>query len=195
MVWADDDRALLARIAARDEASLGVLYERYSGLAFSLLHRIVRDREVAEELLQETFYHVWRGAATFDASRGPVASWLVTIARNRGIDELRRRRREPRRAPQSEQTARELLLQRDPRADVALLGASTTRRAELTNVLEQLPVAQRRALELAYFEGLSQAEIAAQVGEPLGTVKTRIRLGLRKLREMMNGANPADYID
>lgn len=195
MVGADDDRALLARIAARDEASLGALYERYSGLTFSLLLRIVRDREVAEELLQETFYHVWRGAATFDAARGPVSSWLVTIARNRGIDELRRRRREPLWAPRSEQTQRELLLQSDPQADVAVLGASTTRRAELARVLEHLPEAQRKALELVYFEGLSHAEIAARVGEPLGTVKTRIRLGLRKLRELMNGMNQADYID
>lgn len=195
MAWSDDDQALLARIAQRDEASIGVLYERYSALVFSLLLRIVGDREVAEELLQETFFHAWRGASTYDASRGPVASWLVTIARNRGIDELRRGRRQPRPVPHGGQTESEFLRWPDPVADVAGQGWADMRRAEVTAALRQLPTSQRIALELAYFEGLSQSEIAARLQEPLGTVKTRVRLGLRKLRQLLDGRSLTDYMD
>lgn len=195
MAHTEDDRDLFVRVVARDQVSLGVLYERYAGVIFALLLRIVGNRQVAEELLQETFFQVWRGAATYDAARGGVASWLLTIARNRGIDELRRRAREPHLAPPSEQTERELERATNATDEIAAHGSAIARHAAVVQALEQLPGVQRAALELAYFEGLSQTEIATRLQEPLGTVKTRVRLGLRKLREIMDGINPSDLID
>jgi RNA polymerase sigma-70 factor (ECF subfamily) len=183
--WTEDDERLVARLVAGDVAALDTLYDRYSGAVFALTVRIVGDRPVAEELLQETFLRAWQRAGTYRGSRGRFAAWLLGIAHNLAIDELRRRRRRPQSVGEREDAEREVAELPDPGPDVADEAWAHLRRAQIEEALGQLPAPQRVAIELAYFEGLSQAEIAGRLGEPLGTVKTRIRLGLRKLREIV----------
>lgn len=179
---------LLRRIAGGDEVALGTLYDRRSGVVHALVLQLVGDADEAEDVVEEVFWQAWRQAGRYEASRGSVATWLVTIARSRALDRLRavRRRREDR-LPESEG---EGVGQLD-----ALLGeyGDTAHRAEHSDVatmvasaLSELPMEQREALDLAYFGGLSQSEIALRLGQPLGTVKTRTRLGLQKLREKLS---------
>ena len=185
MDWTEDDEQFASRLVAGDRAALDRLYDRYTGVVYALVLRIVADRQVAEELLQEVFLRVWQRAGTYQEARGRFTPWLLGIAHNLAIDELRRRRRQPREAPEREDAEREVAALPDPGPEVAEEAWARVRRAQIDEALARLPREQRVAIELAYFGGYSQSEIAARLGEPLGTVKTRIRLGLRKLRDIV----------
>ncbi len=172
---------LIARIARGDQSAFSQFYDAHAGLAFGLIRRIVRDKEAAEEVLQEVFWQVWREAASFDPARGGPEAWLVMRAKTRAIDKLRsmRRREQTFVAPVDEGSAPGA----DPRADDPAVAAAD--RSLVEGALGRLPDAQRRVIELAFFGGLTQTEIAARLGEPIGTVKTRARLGLERLRGLL----------
>ena len=171
---------LIARMARRDTDALAQFYDRYAPLAFSMILRIVRDRTDASEVLQDVFWEAWESAAAYDAARGTPEAWVATRARTRAIDRVRslRRRREMFVAPVNEAVAPETEAQPDP-------GESAELRGAVQSALGQLSGPQREAIELAYYEGLSHMEIAARLNQPLGTVKTRIKLGMSKLRETL----------
>jgi RNA polymerase sigma-70 factor (ECF subfamily) len=175
----DTDRALVARIDGRDADALASLYDRYSARLMGLAHRILGDTGEAEEVLQEAFLYVWRSASSFDATRGTVLAWLLVITRSRAIDRVRARR------PVVRGTVRGLdeVAERPSPQDVEADSAGRQWEALCRSAIAELPEDQRRVLELAYFEGMTQQEIAAETQTPLGTVKTRVRLGLMKLRE------------
>ena len=187
MNHAVQDEALIARLAAGDTAALGLIYDRYSGAVFSLVARILGDRQAAEDLLQEVFVRVWQRAATYQGTRGKPLTWVLGIAHNLAIDEVRRRQRRPIEASERDdegQIAAFQTLAADG-ADPADLAWERLRRDQILAALGQLPTAQRVLLELAYFEGYSQSQLAARLGEPLGTIKTRMRLAAQKLRELL----------
>lgn len=169
-------------LVARDESwALAELYDRYVRLVFSMALRVLNDRSSAEEIVQEVFAKVWRGANAFDGRRGKFSSWLIGIAHHQCIDELRRRRVRPIGEPLADGPATELASDDDP-AQAAELSFE---RARIKHALNQIPAEQRLVIELAYFEGLTHQEIAAKCREPLGTVKTRVRLGMQKLKELL----------
>jgi RNA polymerase sigma-70 factor, ECF subfamily len=179
--------AAVARAAAGDEAALGVLYDTHARAMYSLALRILGDESDAEEVTQDVFAQAWRQAGRYDASRGTVAAWLLNMTRTRAIDRLRARRARP--DSSAARAAEELSpALTAPYVDPGdALGVA--RDAERVRAaLQQLPLLQRLAIELAYFEGLTQTEIAERLEQPLGTVKTRIRLGLSKLRESLSGS-------
>lgn len=175
----ETDRALVARIESRDTDALALLYDRHSARLLGLAQRILGDTGEAEEILQEVFLYVWRAAATYDSSRGPVLAWLLVATRSRAIDRLRSRRPSVRADGRGQNAALDPASREDVEADAA----SREWEARCREAIGQLPQDQRRALELAYFEGLTHQEIAKATSSPLGTVKTRVRLGLMKLRE------------
>jgi RNA polymerase sigma-70 factor (ECF subfamily) len=177
----DTDIQLLKAIVARDEAALAELYDAYRVILFGLLMRILNNREEAEDVLQEVFLQVWRRAADFDENRGRPFTWLVTMTRSRGIDRLRTLAARERVAIAGTRDDSEAV------SDAANDAFRSEQRGLVTNALEQLPDDQKRPLMLAYFDGLTQSEIAARLGAPLGTVKTRMRTGLMKLRDMLAG--------
>ena len=168
-------------IAARDEAALAQLYDRYRVIVFGLLMRISNNLEEAEDVLQEVFLQVWRKADDFDEVRGRPFTWLVTVGRSRGIDRLRALASRERVA---EAGAREVL---EEISDAATDAFKSEQRGLVNRALAQLPDEQKRPLMLAYFDGLTQSEIATRLGAPLGTVKTRMRTGLMRLRELLAG--------
>jgi RNA polymerase sigma-70 factor (ECF subfamily) len=170
---AKDDAALIARIRAGDEAAMGELYDRYSGVVYGVALRVLGDTMAAEDVLQEVFLQLWRNSQTFDAERGRLAPWLAVIARNRSIDRLRKR-------PMEEDIS-ELPIASG--VDLEDEAAQKLAAEKVRSVLALLPPEQRKALELAYFEGLTHTEISGKTGEPLGTIKTRIRSGLLALRK------------
>lgn len=176
-----NDVVLLKAIAARDEAALAQLYDLYRVILFGLLMRILNNREEAEDVLQEVFLQVWRRAADFDETRGRPFTWLVTLARSRGIDRLRTLAARERVAAAGARDEAEAV------SDAASDAFRSEQRHVVNAALAQLPDEQKRLLLLAYFDGLSQSEIAARVGAPLGTVKTRMRTGMMKLRELLAG--------
>ncbi|HZJ44511.1 MAG TPA: sigma-70 family RNA polymerase sigma factor [Pyrinomonadaceae bacterium] len=176
-----DDVALLKAIAGKDEKALSQLYDRYRVVLFGLLVRILNNREEAEDVLQEVFLQVWRRARDYDVDRGRPFTWLVTLARSRGIDRLRSVASRERVAAASA---------RDPveeTSDAIADAVRSEQRGIVTSALSQLPEEQQRPLVLAYFDGLTQSEIAERLGAPLGTVKTRMRTGMLKLREVLGG--------
>lgn len=175
-----EDTALVALVARRDERALGALYDRYSRLAFSLAVRIVGDRALAEEITADSFVSVWRASGSYSAERGRFVAWLMSVVRHRAIDELRRLNVRPEGSAVELNEALQTTAHPDGLDDVV----DTRRRQELVRlVMAGLPAPQREALELAYFGGLTQQEIAEKTGTPLGTIKTRMRLGLLKMRE------------
>jgi RNA polymerase sigma-70 factor (ECF subfamily) len=191
-----EDQALLARVAAGDSRALDTLYNRYARVVYSAALRILGSAELAEEVVQETFWRVWRRSGTFQSERGQVSSWILGIAHNLAIDELRRQRARP--SPVYDQEDRPVLRDmEDSRVDVAGAALDQEQRQLISAALSQIPSEQREAIELAYFSGLSQSEIAAQLQNPLGTVKTRIRLGLQKLRDILSaqGFQPGDLAE
>lgn len=185
------DEELAARVAAGDAAALAALYDRHAAVVFAFLLRIVRDRPVAEDLLQETFLRLWRHADGFEADRGRLRSWLLTIAHHLALNELRRARRRPQPVERRETDRGEtgatdvgLALLAEPGPGPSQMAWETVRRAEVAAALRSLPDVQRAVIEL-YAVGYSQSEIAARTGEPLGTVKTRMRRGLLRLRTLL----------
>jgi RNA polymerase sigma-70 factor, ECF subfamily len=173
------DADLLQAIVQRDEAALASLYDRYRVILFGLLVRILGSREEAEDILQEVFIQVWRRAADFNEERGKVFTWLVTLARSRAIDRLRQLSARERLATATAQEA-------PAEASDAAQDAYRSEQKEIVaGALAQLPEDQRQALLLAYFEGLTQTEIATRLNTPLGTVKTRMRSGMIKLRQVL----------
>ncbi len=176
------DRALIARIESRDAEALALLYDRHSARLLGLAQRILGDTGEAEEVLQEVFLHVWKAASSFDSSRGTVLAWLLVATRSRSIDRLRTRRPALRVGLRSLEEVGESPSPEDLEANSAERQWSSLCR----DAIAELPADQRRALELAYFEGLTHQEIAERTATPLGTVKTRVRLGLMKLRERIH---------
>ena len=171
------DAELLLGMRAGHEAALEALYERYGGLVFTLALRIVGDAELAREVLQDTFLRSWDGRDTYDPERGRVPWWLMGITRNRAIDLLRSRSHQAR-LRERQEPSRDRRVSAHPGDAVAL-------RRDVTAALEALPAGQRHAIELAYYGGLTQAEIARELGEPLGTIKSRTRDALDRLRERL----------
>jgi RNA polymerase sigma-70 factor (ECF subfamily) len=175
------DNDLLHAIARGDEAALAACYDRYRVILFSQIVRILNDRQEAEDCLQEVFLQVWRRARDFDESRGRAFTWLVTIARSRALDRLRASGSRLRLVNEAAQTPQEEV------GDAVKEVVQSEEGAIVREALAELPEDQRHALLLAYFEGLTQTEIAARLGDPLGTVKTRMRSGMIKLRELLQG--------
>jgi RNA polymerase sigma-70 factor (ECF subfamily) len=175
------DLATLARMAKGDHDALGELYDRYARPVYSLALRILQDHAEAEDVVQEVFSQAWSQASRYDTSRGSAAAWLLNIARSRAIDRLRSRRARPDNTADSGAALNvpDLAVSQD----MQLLSAEQI--ARLKRALQQLPVIQRIALELAYYEGLTHAEIADRLEQPLGTIKTRIRQAVIRLRESM----------
>lgn len=189
MAHPEEDEALLPRLATGDRAALDLLYDRYAGPAYALLLRIVADRQLAEDLLQEVFVRVWQRAGLYQADRGRVLTWTLSIAHNLAIDEVRRRRRRPQEAEEHQDATATDLLALVPTAEPGpeQLAWERHRHAQIVGALQTLPEAQRVLIELAYFEGYTQSQLAERLGEPLGTIKTRLRLGIQKLRTILGG--------
>lgn len=175
-----DPISLIHRIGAQNRDAFSQFYDRFSPIVYSLALRMLRAQSDAEDLLQEVFLQVWRQATAYNVDRGSPEAWLINIARSRAIDKLRSiRRRE-----------RSFVLTEDPAAaespdNVEISAGESETRLIMNSALANLPAAQRRVLELAYFDGLSQTEIAARLAEPLGTIKTRMRSALQRLRGML----------
>lgn len=176
------DRQLLSRIAKGDVAALRTIYERHAPRAVAIAFRILRDRAEAEDVVQETFLELWRRSSQFDADRGGAIAWVVTIARSRAIDRLRASGTAGRTIASA--SAGEGLV---PLALPLPSDEAEQRRdvARVATALSALPDAQRETIELAYFEGLSQSEIAERTGTPLGTVKMRVKLAMAKLAALL----------
>jgi RNA polymerase sigma-70 factor, ECF subfamily len=176
------DQEAVKRLAGRDADALAEIYDRHSRAVYSLALRIVGEQAEAEDVVQEVFSQAWGQASKYTPDRGPVVAWLLTMTRSRAIDRVRARRARP-----DGETADALQLSglTDPAQlqDLTLLTREQV--GFLRGALERLPALQRIAIEMAYFEGLTQSEIAARLDEPLGTVKTRVRLALLKLREAL----------
>lgn len=172
-----DDSLLLELIAQGQQSAMAVIFSRYSKVIYSVSLRVLRDTGAAEDVLQEIFMQIWRKPGSFRSSRGSLGSWLAVIARNRAIDTLRRRK------PLSD--IHDMMLASSTNLAQESEHALLLQRAQ--GVMQTLPEPQRLVLELAYFEGLTHTEIAERTGDPLGTVKTRIRSALMVLRKAMQG--------
>ena len=179
-----NDEQLITQAAKGDPAALETLYDQHASAVMGLALRIVGDHAAAEEVVQETFWRAWRGAESFQAGRGSFTVWLFGIARNVAIDLWRRRQVRPQPAlnPADEE---QIEGAPDPEADVAESARVRARHRQVRAAVASLPAAQRQVIELAYFAGLTRQEIAEATGEPLGTVHTRARLALQKLRETL----------
>src|SRR6476469_5838169 len=178
-----EDAALVRGMAAGDDGALGALYDRWQGFVHGVVARILRQPSDIEDVVEETFWQAWRQASRFDPARGAVQTWLLTIARSRALDRaraLRRRRESP-----IEGDDGEVVVQQVAPSDPGLDAEASERRRIVTAALSELPAEQREALELGYYSGLSQSEIAERTGQPLGTVKTRMRLAMQKLRSQL----------
>jgi RNA polymerase sigma-70 factor, ECF subfamily len=175
-----DDQALILAIAAGDSNALEQLYDRHASVVYRVALRMLKNRELAEDVVQEVFWRVWRRSASFAQDRGQVTQWLFGIAHNLCIDEMRRMRARP--APVYEDVEHPLIQQLlDEQTDVPAMAWTTEQRRLITDAMRELPEAQRQAITLAYFGGMSHQEIASKLNRPLGTIKTRVRLGLHKL--------------
>ena len=177
------DDELMGRLAGRDLAAFETLYDRYGDLVYSVSLRVVGDTYVAEDVTQDVFVRVWRRPEQFDVSRGKFVTWLLSVARNRSIDHRRSQARRMRHeALPSTDEEEDVLPSDDSRDDPAAATVLSDDCAAVRAALEVLPAEQKLAIQLAYFGGLTQQEIANKLGQPLGTVKTRIRLGMQKMR-------------
>ncbi|MCS6886629.1 RNA polymerase sigma factor [Chloroflexus sp.] len=175
------DEALMELVASGDSAALAQLYDRHARVVYGLALRMLGAAEPAEEVVQETFWRIWKRAATFQANSA-FLPWMFGIARNLCIDELRRRQVRPIATGNHEDLLAALP---DQQQNVEQSTIEIERRRLITNALADLPADQREVIELAYFSGLSQREIADHLQSPLGTIKTRIRLGLQKLKQAL----------
>lgn len=176
-----DDEQLMQRLFLRDLAAFRTLYNRYGNLVYSTSLRVVKDVQIAEDMVQEVFLRLWRKPESYLPQKGRFVTWLTSVTRNRAVDEIRSRNRRYRYETASpEEQERDLpdLEGEDP----ALTAELADQRRLVLAAMKNLPPEQRQVIELAYFGGLTQQEIAERTGQPLGTVKTRIRLGMQKLR-------------
>jgi RNA polymerase sigma-70 factor (ECF subfamily) len=169
------DAALIARIRAGDEDAMAQVYDRYSQIVYSVALRVLGDTGAAEDVMQEIFMQLWRNPQTFDANRGSLGAWLAVIARHRSIDQLRKRK--PETDLEDVIVSVNANLENETDKNMFL--------AKVRSLLGSMPADQRRTLELAFFEGLTHSEVAEKMGEPLGTVKTRIRTGLMAMRKAL----------
>jgi RNA polymerase sigma-70 factor (ECF subfamily) len=195
------DLALVHRVASGDESALGALYDRYGGVVYSIARRVLRDAQAAEEVLQDTFYQLWRGARQFDPQRGSLAGWLLVSARNRAVSRLRGRVTDPLGWARPDlalegQPARYINYALSDTAislpfDLESAAAQKQMMERIQRALAELPAPQREAVELAYFEGLTHSEIAERLHEALGTIKTRLRAALETLRRAFGRASHA----
>ncbi len=167
------DLSLVWGIRSGDEGAMTALYDRYSSLVYAIALRVLGDTGAAEDVLQEVFMQLWRNPGAFDSGRGNLGAWLGVITRNRAIDGLRKRR--------PETDIADVVVSVEP--DMAGEAERSRAMEKVRGALGGMPAPQRNALEMAYFEGLTHTEIAAKTGEPLGTIKTRIRAGLQALRK------------
>ena len=177
-----DDATLLQRVTQGDREAFMELYQRYANLVYSMALRVVRDQQMAEEVAQDVFLKIWQKGALYDPARGRFSSWLLSVTRFTAIDRLRYEKRRPTVEDTNEEVAQPRELQRLS-ADHALWEQGQ----QLRMLIEALPPEQREVVELAYFGGLTHRELAEQLNLPLGTVKSRLRLGLNKLRAMWFG--------
>lgn len=169
------DLALVTAIRTGDQGAMAALYDRYSSIVYSVALRVLQDTGAAEDVLQDIFMQLWRNPGAFDASRGNMAAWLAVISRHRAIDALRRRK--------PEDDFENVVVSVEP--DMASDADRSRAMRKVREAFESMALPQRSALEMAYFEGLTHAEIAEKTGEPLGTIKTRIRNGLLSLRKVL----------
>ena len=167
------DATLMGAVRSGDESAMATLYDRYSSIVYAVGLRVLGDTGAAEDLLQDVFMQLWRNPGLFDANRGNMGAWLAVISRNRAIDSLRKRR--------PETDIDDVIVSVEP--DMAGNAERSRAMEKVRGTLGGMSPAQRSALEMAYFEGLTHTEIAARTGEPLGTIKTRIRAGLTALRK------------
>jgi len=172
---ASEDAALLIRVEGGDQEAMAALFDRYSGIVYSVAMRVLKDTGQAEDVMQDVFIQLWKKPGTFVSGRGSLGGWLVVVARNRAIDSLRRRR--------PTDSVEDVVLASS--TDLAAEAERNTLMEKVRIYLHQLPPEQRKSVEMAYFEGMSHSEIAEKTGDPLGTVKTRIRLALITLRKAM----------
>ncbi len=179
-----DDASLIRLIAHQRSEALGVLYDRYGRLVYSVALNVIGNAETTEEIVQDVFTRVWEKASTYDADQAKLSTWLISITRNRAIDELRRNRVRPEQFNVAWEEAIEIKDPRDPGPEAAT--ETLFKQKSVREAIAALPADPRQALALAYFKGLSQSEIAEVLGEPLGTVKTRIRLAMQKLRQVLS---------
>jgi RNA polymerase sigma-70 factor, ECF subfamily len=184
-VWAGpEDRALLDRLKRRDPQALAQLYDLYGRMAYSLVLRVVRDKGVAEDLVQETFLRVWNRVHSVDSEKGSLGAWLLAIARNRALDYLRSTAgRDRSSAVEFDETDHASLY---GEMESSVLMSDQLRRVKAA--LEKMAPNYRTVMELAYFEGLSQSEMSAKMGQPLGTIKTWVRTALQSLRDELGVA-------
>lgn len=178
-----DDILLMGRVKGGDEAALATLYDKWVRQVYSIVVQLVKDADDAEDVVEDTFWQVWQKASSYNEEKGPVSSWLLTIGRRKALDRLRAKRRQK----------EDLLSEAASADDWASTEASPLeeseadeRRTKLIEAMRLLPDEQRQALVLGYFRGLSQTEIATVTGEALGTIKTRMRLGMQKLKEPLS---------
>ena len=174
---AAEDAALLGKVEQGDQAAMGLLFDRYSGIVYSVALRVLKDTGQAEDVMQDIFIQIWKKPGAFISGRGSLGAWLVVVARNRAIDALRRRR--------PTDSVEDVVLASS--TDLAAEAERNTLMEKVRAYMHQLPPEQRKSVEMAYFEGMSHSEIAEKTGDPLGTVKTRIRLALITLRKAMQG--------
>lgn len=174
---------MIRRMVDADETALGALYDRWVRSLYSLVLHLLKDPDEAEDVVEETFWQAWRKAGTYEPSRGAVSTWLLTIGRRKALDRLRSRKRNREDPVGGERTIADMASGvPDPSQDME--GAEL--REHVRTALLKLPSEQREVLEMGYFNGMSQTEIADATGQPLGTVKTRMRLAMQKLREPLS---------
>jgi RNA polymerase sigma-70 factor (ECF subfamily) len=179
------DEILIARVARGDRAALETLYDRHAATVMGICLKIMVERAAAEDVLQETFWRVWQNASTYQPQRGSFTGWMVRIARNLAIDFYRRQRARPEAIIETKEA--EPILDRipDPDPDVEEQAEARLKAQQMRTALNSLPKEQRQVLEMAYFYGMTRQEIAEATGEALGTIHTRARLGLQKLRQAL----------
>lgn len=175
-----DDASLLRALQSGQQDAIAVLYDRYSGMAYGLAYRITGDATLAEDVVQEAFVSLWKQARRFDPERGQVRSWLMTIVHHRGVDAVRRRSSRGERALPD---GPEEFIASQPRPEE--LAEWTLDAEAVREAVKQVPEEQRKTIEMAYFMGMTHVEIAARMEVPLGTVKSRLRIGLEKMRDYL----------
>lgn len=178
-----EDVALIRRMVEADETALGALYDRWARSLYSLVLHLLKDADEAEDVVEETFWQAWRKSNSYEPSKGAVSTWLLTIGRRKALDRLRSKKRHREDPVGSDNTFAEIA---SPSPDPSQDLEGSELREHVRAALRELPAEQREVLELGYFGGLSQTEIADATGQPLGTVKTRMRLAMQKLREPLS---------